>query len=55
MPLRLLDELGLSFAEISLILMSINFFFLSLYTASAILLVISIIQIYKTHKKDRID
>jgi len=55
LPIRLHDELGLSFAVISLILMSINFFFLSLYTASAILLVISIIQIYKTHKKDRID
>ena len=55
LPIRLHDELGLSIAVISLILMSINFFFLSLYTASAILLVISIIQIYKTHKKDRID
>ena len=55
LPIRLHDESGLSFAVISLILMSINFFFLSLYTASAILLVISIIQIYKTHKKDRID
>ncbi len=55
LPIRLHDELGLPFAVISLILMSINIFFLSLYTVSTIFLVVSIYLIYKTHKKERID
>jgi heme/copper-type cytochrome/quinol oxidase subunit 2 len=50
-----LKELGLSVMELLPILMIWRLFFLSLYTVSAIFLVVSIYLIYKTHKKDRID
>ena len=52
---RLQVELGLPIIEVLLILNTWGFVFFGLNTASAILLVISIIKIYKTHKKDRID
>ena len=52
---RLQVELGLPIIEVLLILNTWGFVFFGLNTASAILLVISIILIYKTHKKDRID
>jgi len=50
-----LHDVGLPNSVISLILMIGNFIFLSLNATSTILLVVSISQIYKTHKKDRID
>ena len=53
--IRLVYELGLPWAVVNLILMTWSFVFLSLNTTSAIFLVVSISQIYKTHKKDRID
>jgi len=51
----LLYDLGLPMIEAALIMSTWSFFFFGLNTASAILLFISIIQIYKTHKKNRID
>jgi len=53
--IRLYVELGLPWAVVNMILMTWSFVFLGLYTISTILLVVSISQIYKTHKKDRID
>ena len=50
---RLEVELGLPVMEALLILNTWGFVFFGLNTTSAILLVISIILIYKTHKKDR--
>ena len=55
LALRLYNELGLPFSMINMILMSWNFVFLSLNTTSAILLIVSLSQIYKTHKRDIID
>ena len=55
LAIRLFVELNLPSLVVSLILAIWGFFFLSLYTASAILLIFSIKLIYKTHKKDRID
>ena len=52
---RMVVELGLPWSVAELITMLWSLLFLSLNTTSAILLVISIYRIYKTHKKDRID
>jgi len=55
LAMRLYMESGLPISIVNMILMSWSFFFLSLNTASAILLVVSISLIYKTHKENRID
>jgi len=52
---RLDIELGLPLIEVLLIMNTLSFVFFGLNMASTILLVISIILIYKTHKKERID
>jgi len=52
LALRLYNELGLPFSMVNMILMSWNFVFLSLNTTSAILLIVSLSLIYKTHKRD---
>jgi len=54
MGYRLQVELGLPIIEVLLILNTWGFVFFGLDTTSVIFLVISIILIYKTHKKDRI-
>ena len=48
-------ELGIPLNEVVVISFIVSIFFLSLNTTSAMLLVVSICLIYKTHKKDRID
>ena len=55
LAMRLYVELGLPISMVNMILMTWSFVFMSLNTTSTILLVVSISQIYKTHKKDRID
>ena len=55
LAMRLYVELGLPISMVNIILMTWSFVFLSLNTTSTILLIVSISQIYKTHKKDRID
>ena len=52
---RLYIDLGLDFSAVQMIHLTWSFVLFGLSTTSTILLVISIIQIYKTHKKDRID
>ncbi|HUW89049.1 MAG TPA: hypothetical protein VMV43_00870 [Candidatus Nanopelagicaceae bacterium] len=52
---RLQVELGFPMGLVMLIVMTVYLVLVSLNATSAILLVVSIWLIYKTHKKDRID
>jgi len=52
---RLYVESGFPMSLVNLILMVWSLIFLSLHTASAILLIVSLSLIYKTHKRDKID
>jgi hypothetical protein len=48
---RLYYDMGLDFATVNMILMSIFFVFLTLNVASTIFLIVAIVQIYKTHQR----
>jgi len=52
LAIRLYTELGLPFSIVNMILMGWNFVFLSLNTTGAILLIVSLSLIYKTHRQE---